>query len=169
MRSLIGEQNTDTEMSSGSHANHLIMLRCNTILKGARLADKMSRLVKCILSCHLFDDRPISKFNAQNIFRLIEMIKAIVATINFYWPSIQGCSKKMMQLRYIPRDSFLFSQSSRSFFEQTRQHHHYLWEQGHHYQPENKIFRVESLERNYSDIVASLPRSNKNVWQGLGC
>jgi hypothetical protein len=44
---------------------------------GAHLVDKMSRLVKCILSCHLFEDRPISKSNALNIFRLIEMIKVL--------------------------------------------------------------------------------------------
>lgn len=74
MRSLIGQQNGN-DIESGAHANQLVMLRCNTILKGARIADKMSRLIKCTLNCHLFEDRPISKSNAHNIFRLIELIK----------------------------------------------------------------------------------------------
>jgi hypothetical protein len=74
LRSLICQQN-GSDSNNGSSANQLVMLRCTTVLKGARMADKMSRLVKCVLNGHLSEDRAISKSNAQNIFRLIELIK----------------------------------------------------------------------------------------------
>jgi hypothetical protein len=37
MRGLLDEQNTDTELSDKARANQLVMLRCNTLLKGKNL------------------------------------------------------------------------------------------------------------------------------------
>ncbi|CAD5211962.1 unnamed protein product [Bursaphelenchus okinawaensis] len=69
-------------------ANQLTVLRLNAVLKGARLADRVGRLVKCILNAHLFKDRPISRSNALYLFKLIEIMKTVKFTMTYYWNDV---------------------------------------------------------------------------------
>ncbi|KAH7727403.1 hypothetical protein AAVH_05063 [Aphelenchoides avenae] len=85
-----------TEMADLKQANegldegqHQVLFRKTTvILKGIRIADKIGRLVKCVLSGYLAHNRTLSKTNASVIFRLIETIKVVESTFSFHWPSV---------------------------------------------------------------------------------
>ncbi|KAI6194393.1 hypothetical protein M3Y96_01119900 [Aphelenchoides besseyi] len=89
MKSMISYEKDESNATvNGSRANNLAVLRCYTVLKGVRKADQISRLVRCVLNGHLSEDRSLSKQNAQNIFRLIELIKSVSSTLDYYWPSI---------------------------------------------------------------------------------
>ena len=62
--------------------------QCMLILKGAKIADRISRLVKSVLSGHLNTGKTLLKSNVHILFRMIELIKIVSATTRFYWPSI---------------------------------------------------------------------------------
>uniref|UniRef100_A0A915ERL4 WASH complex subunit 4 n=1 Tax=Ditylenchus dipsaci TaxID=166011 RepID=A0A915ERL4_9BILA len=56
--------------------------------QGARIADKINRLVKCVLNGYLCEGKRLPKSSAQQIFHLIELMNSISLTFNFHWPSI---------------------------------------------------------------------------------
>ncbi|KAI6242811.1 hypothetical protein M3Y99_00188800 [Aphelenchoides fujianensis] len=77
MKAMIGQEKEDSNAGgNGGRANNLA---------GVRKADQIARLVKCVLNGHLSEDRSLSKQNALNIFRLVELIKQ---RLDFYHPSI---------------------------------------------------------------------------------
>ncbi|CAD5216482.1 unnamed protein product [Bursaphelenchus xylophilus] len=80
-------KDTTNGLGNGT-ANQTTVLRFNVLLKGARLADRVGRLVKCILNAHLFKDRAISRSNALHLFRLIEVMQIVKDTITYYWNNV---------------------------------------------------------------------------------
>ncbi|KAI1720039.1 WASH complex subunit 7 domain-containing protein [Ditylenchus destructor] len=65
-----------------------VSTKCTCVLKGARIADKISRLVKCVLNGYLSEDRSLPKSCAHSIFRLLELMNSVSLTFNFYWPIV---------------------------------------------------------------------------------
>jgi hypothetical protein len=51
--------------------------RSSLILKGAHLADKITRFLKCVLNGYSGENRTISKSNTNHIFKMIQLVQVV--------------------------------------------------------------------------------------------
>lgn len=80
------ELKTPRDFNNSTH--QYLSNRCALMLKGARIADKITRLLRCVLNSHLVLNRTLSRANVLLIFRLMELVKEIESVFRSFWPNI---------------------------------------------------------------------------------
>ncbi|TMS34906.1 hypothetical protein L596_002405 [Steinernema carpocapsae] len=87
---------------SGKHADASASLtqQFETIVKGSLLADRMMRVLKCILNGQASSKTKaaLSKSNAAAIFKVFELIKMVEAVFLEHWSSILALSQQVCQM-----------------------------------------------------------------------
>lgn len=71
-------ENLSSSLSNNGHPKGEIAIEKSIIfLEGAQIADRANRRLKCILSCHLAEEKPLSRGNVRQIFQVIQIVKVI--------------------------------------------------------------------------------------------
>uniref|UniRef100_A0A914I8K0 WASH complex subunit 7 n=1 Tax=Globodera rostochiensis TaxID=31243 RepID=A0A914I8K0_GLORO len=84
--------------TNGEPPEEIVDRKCNLLFDGARIVDKIGRLLKCILNGHLEKNRPLTKQNVRLLFKLVQQFKRISTTFCFQWAAVLewtqfGCAK----------------------------------------------------------------------------